>query len=109
MRRGTTPTLQLAVTNEDGSACDLTGCDVYVTFEEIGTGGAKFTKREDELEMEVVDDTTIVTVTLSQEETLAFKAPHSVKVQLRAKHGNKAIATGITKFKVEEILLDGEI
>ena len=109
MRRGTTPTIQLTVSNEDGSLCDITQDDVYVTFVESGENGVTFTKREDEIDMEVVGNDTVVSITFSQEETLSFQQRHRVRVQLRSKHGNKAIATDITGFKVEEILLDGEI
>ena len=111
MRRGTTPTLQLTVSNEDGSPCDITQDEIYVTFVESGTEGQKFTKRETDpgVSMEVVGNATVVSITLTQNETLAFKARHKVSVQMRSKHGAKASATGIAKFKVEEILLDGEI
>ncbi len=109
MRRGTTPTIQLTVSNEDGSLCDITQDDVYVTFVESGEDGVTFTKREDEIDMEVVGNDTVVSIELTQEETLMFKPRRRVKIQLRSKHGDKAQATGITKFKVEEILLDGMI
>ena len=111
MRRGTTPTVKLVIANKDGSDCDLSGYDLYVTFEESGRDGVTLTKREDDEGVTVThaDNKTSVSVRLTQKETLSFAVGSTVKVQVRAKHLNTAIASGIAKFKAEEILLEGEI
>lgn len=111
MRRGTTPTITLTVSNEDGSSCDLTEDEIYVTFVESGADGVTITKtnKDPGVTVEVVEDATVVSVKLSQEETLRFRPRRRVKVQLRSKHGTATQATGIAKFKVDEILMDGEI
>ena len=109
MRRGTTPTVTLTITNEDGSACDLTTQDVYVTFEELGSK-LEITKESEDVDMSTSENATIIDVFLTQEETLKFHAGRKVRVQVRAKdaHG-AAVATDIKSFNVGEILLEGEI
>jgi len=111
MRRGTTPTVTLTVSSDDGSDIDLTGQEVYVTFKESGSKGAFFTKRETDPGVDIIHEepNTIITVTLTQAETLSFKQNKTVRVQARCKTGDKAIATEIGTFETEEILLDGEI
>lgn len=111
MRRGTTPTITLTVSSDDGSDIDLTGQEVYVTFRENGPNGASFTKREtdDGVVITHEEPNSIVSVTLTQAETLGFKENRTVRVQARCKIGNTAIGTKIESFEVEEILLDGEI
>jgi len=109
MRRGTTPTVVLRVTNDDGSDIDLTGQHLYVTFEE--RGGVELTKRETDEGVEVthVEPATEVAVTLTQAETLKFRTGRQVRVQVRSTDGTTAVATDIGGFAAEEILLDGEI
>ena len=111
MRRGTTPTVRLSVSNKDGSDCDLTGYDLHVTFEEDSYDGVTITKRESDEGVTVSHEgkKTIVSVKLTQAETLSFSVGNTVKAQVRAKHANTAIASGIAAFKAEEILLEGEI
>jgi len=111
MRRGTTPTVVLTVTNDDGSDIDLTDEEVYVTFKEKGPDGAMLTKRETDEGVEVTHEAPAsqVAITLTQAETLAFKAGRQVRVQVRSTDGRVAIATDIGAFQAEEILLDGEI
>lgn len=99
-RRGTTPTVTLAV-----DALDLTTLQsIYVTFRQ---GAALLTKRSGE------DGVTVephrVTVRLSQADTLAFRDGR-VQVQLRAlAPDGTALASGIATCTALEILLDGEI
>lgn len=111
MRRGTTPTVTLTVTNEDGTPIDLTGQEVHVTFQESGRDGVTFTKRETDegVAVSVDGDASIVEVTLTQAETLRFRTGRKVRVQVRCKDLDVAIATDIGQFDAEEILLDGEI
>ncbi len=119
MRRGTTPTITLTVSGVDGTDCDLTNNDLYITFQEKASAQDKnkrtalygFTKRETDEGVEVSheDLSTIIKITLTQAETLGFSAGRTVQVQLRCKALDIAQATTIEGFKVEEILLDGEI
>lgn len=108
MRRGTTPTLTITLTNADGTACDLTTAENYVTFSEVGTS-YEFTKENEDLAISTSGLATVIGVTLTQEETLGFKANHVVQVQVRSKIGDVAIASEVAKFNVGEILLEGEI
>ena len=111
MRRGTTPTVTLRVTNSDGSDCDLTGNELYVTFKEEGSKGSKFTKRETDEGVSVAHEgkATVISVALTQKETLGFSTNSTIAVQLRCKALGIAQATTIETFKAEEILQDGEI
>ena len=110
MRRGTTPTVVLTVTNEDGSALDLTGADLHVTLQEQGSGGHELTKTGEDVSAAVDGKATVLTVSLTQAETLAFHEGRKVRAQLRAKTANgKAVASTIAAFDAEEILLEGEI
>ena len=110
MRRGTTPTITLTVTNEDGTACDLTDDDIYVTFHLAGAASTgDVTKRETDMTVETVDDATVLTIPLTQAETLAWPEGGTLEVQLRCKDSGIAQATNITSIAVERILLDGEI
>ena len=107
MRRGTTPTVTLTVTNEDGTPCDLTGAELFVTFQEQGCAGRELTKTD--VDAVVDGDATVITLTLSQEDTLAFREGYKVRVQVRAKKDGKALASTIASFGADEILMDGEI
>jgi len=119
MRRGTTPTIVLTITNSDESDCDLTENDLYITFKEKANAREKnsrtplygFTKRETDDGVEVIheNNSTIIKVTLTQKETLGFSTGRTIQVQLRCKELGVAQATTIEGFKAEEILLDGEI
>ena len=106
MRRGTTPTVRLTV-KSDLSPIDLTGYELHVTFE---SDGVQIVKRETDLDISIEKEVTVISVKLSQEDTLAFDENRKVRVQLRAKdrEGN-AIASGIAEFMVREILEDGVI
>lgn len=109
MRRGTTPTVVLTVTNDDGTACDLTGAELYVTFQEQGCNGVEITKDGEDVAAEVVGKATKLTVSLTQEETLSFSENYSVRVQVRAKMDGRALASTIASFSAGEILKEGEI
>lgn len=111
MRRGTTPTITLTVTNEDGSDCDLTSHEVYITFKEQRPSGAFFTKRETDEGVSIAHEGTasVISIFLTQRETLGFKEGSTVRVQVRCKALGIATATDIETFAAEEILLEGEI
>ena len=107
MRRGTTPTVTLSVTNTDGSPCDLSGQEIHVAFE---SGSKKLIKTEDDMTVTVGDTATTLSIPLSQAETLSFREGKTVRVQLRCKSATgKAQATNIGSFTADEILEEGEI
>ena len=97
MRRGTTPTFTFEVD------LDLTGWDVYLTFEQ-----RKYEFTHKDVVITPSNEGCIVETSLTQEETLAFK-PGAAKVEIRACKDNKAVATDEFEFEVYDILLDGEI
>lgn len=99
MRRGTTPTITLTVD------ADLTGHAVEVTFRRPFMEPLTITN--DQLHMEVADDVTTITLTLTQQQTLAMHGP--VEVQVRAARDNVAIATDIGTIDVGRILREGVI
>lgn len=119
MRRGTTPTIMLTITNSDGGDCDLTDHELYITFQEKASSREKssrtplygFTKRETDEGVNVFHEglSTVIQITLTQAETLGFSSGRTIQVQLRCKALGIAQATTIDGFKAEEILLDGEI
>ena len=108
MRRGTTPTVVLTITNDDGTNCDLTSAENYVTFSEVGSN-YEITKSGEDVTAEVSGKATVISVPLSQEETLGFGQNRSVRVQVRSKVDDIATASEIATFNVGEILLEGEI
>ena len=109
MRRGTTPTVTVTVTNDDKTAVDLRGRSLFLTFKEQGCGGAEITKTEEDMAIEVEGKATILSVPLTQEETLSFHSGYKVRVQLRCTDGDDAAATDIAEFTADEILKEGVI
>ena len=99
MIRGTTPTITITV------GCDLTGYDVFVTFEWYS---GQLTKTGDDLTVTAGEES-VVTVPLTQGDTLAFPEDKTVKVQLRAVKDGDAIATEVGTFTASEVLLEEEI
>ena len=97
MRRGTTPTFAFEVD------CDLTGWEVYATF---GQGRVEVTRTD--VEVEPAEGGCTASVTLTQAETLLFKAGEA-QAQLRAVKDGVAVATDVLDFEVGKIVLDGEI
>ena len=97
MRRGSTPTNEFAVN------IDLTGATVFVTYRQNGKNIVEKTG----------DDVTItptkLTVSLSQEDTLAF-TEGKVEMQIRYVFpGGGADASSIMQTTAERILKDGVI
>ena len=111
MRRGTTPTVAITVANDDGTPLDLTEHEFYVTFKERGASGAivERTESDDGVEVDFDGTKSVVSVLLSQADTLRFHTGAKVLVQVRAKRAGVAIATDIDGFDAEEILKEGEI
>lgn len=99
MRRGTTPTHTF---NTD---LDLTAAEViYITYQQECQNLLELTGDR------IARDINKVTVTLTQEETLAFAEDQPVYIQIRAKFGDgEAIASNIIKVDAREILKDGLI
>lgn len=105
MYRGTTPTLKIKVIGKNGNAPpDIqTFKSVYVTMKQ---GERELTKTDDDV---VKEDGNILSVYLSQEETLMFGKGH-VDIQLRAVTDNGvAVASNIKMAFMEQVLKDGVI
>lgn len=99
MRRGTTPTLKIKIKGIDISR--LTS--MYITIKQ---GDREITKENEDISIE---EDGILSVRLSQEDTLTFTKGH-VDIQLRAMTDNGvAIASGIQMAFMEQILKEGEI
>ena len=103
--RGTTPPLTFTV-----AGIDLTGWDVFVTFQPHGAN--QITKSGNQLtvayDLEAGEST--ITTTLTQADTLAMTVG-MCEVEMRAARGNgtEAIATEIVPLNIRRILLEGEI
>ena len=104
MRRGTTPTITATVN------ADLTGMAVHLAFK---VGGSVIVKQGADLTI-VVDseeETTTVSTSLTQEDTLSMRSGKECEVQIRAVQddGAVAIATCIGTIPVKRILEEGVI
>ena len=101
MRRGTTPTLTFTT---EYAAADIAAC--YVTFEQ--RGAVVLEKAMGDSGITVSDN--LITVNLTQEETLAMTTVDTCKAQIRIvlTNGN-AVASNIVQFCVCPVLKDGEI
>lgn len=104
MRRGTTPNIRVTVN------ADITDMYIYLAF---SVGRYLFVLENDDLNIELDESgdspSTVITATLTQEQTLAMKSGYDCEVQIRAvkDSGITAIATTIAKIPVERILQDG--
>ena len=78
---------------------------MYLSF---NNGGTVTTFEDDRLTKSLNGNQTIVEVTLTQEETLAF-ATGSVETQIRAIKNGVAVATDIQQLPVNRIIKDGVI
>lgn len=107
MVRGTTAINTFEVT--DGT--DLTGASVvYVTYDQGGAVVVEKSTEDGSVEVDTSSDPNKVIVSLSQEDTLAFKSSIPVRMQIRVKYDSgSAIASEIIRTGVMEILKDGEI
>ena len=99
MRRGTTSQLILKLSEP------LDMDRFYVTFKQCGNVILEKT------ETDCTVDGQVITVPLSQEDTLKMKAGGAtpVRVQIRALIGETAIATSISQFTVADVLKEGVI
>ena len=104
MIRGTTPVFTLGI---DGY--DLTEATVYVT---IGQGSRQVTVSGERVVVRGGEKGSVLTVRLTQEETLVFngKANEKAFAQVRFIYANgDAYATDTAGFPVEPVLLEGVI
>ena len=101
MYRGTTPTLYLELETE----LDLSNiAEMWVTFKSATTG---FTKTLNEVVFD--NETKVITVTLSQQETLQlYKGKCDVQVRLKTS-ADLAYATDIADVEIGRILKEGVI
>ena len=99
MRRGTTPTITVTV---DG---DVTEYTLYLAFK---AGSETRVKTGEDLDVSVVDGSTVITCKLTQADTLAMTAK-TCEVQVRAvkDSGATALATDIGAIPVKRILQQG--
>lgn len=93
MYKGITPTFVLTLDT------DLTDCDVYVTFKQ---GCYSLTKSGDDITVE----TNVVSVFLSQQETLSFKRGN-LYVQVNWLFEDKRMCSEIGYVKVKDNLYNG--
>lgn len=102
MRRGTTPTVKIKL---GGIDFDLVK-DFYVTI----TQGSSISLTKTGEDLEIDEDESIVSVTLTEQETLSFNAKVTLNIQVRVKtHDDVCLATGIKQINVTDILWDEEI
>lgn len=92
MRRGTTPTISVSISDVDYSEIEA----IYVTIEQKGV---ELTK-----EMIVDLEEHTISTTLTQEEALSLKSG-SGKIQFKLKFNDGSVsASDITRIKVDDIL-----
>lgn len=98
MRRGTTPTFNIECD------VDLAGYTIFVTLEQ---GNKELTLTP---ECEATEDGCVLSVTLTQEQTLVFDDRGAASMQVRAiDQAGLAIASNIMPVDIGKILLDGVI
>lgn len=97
MRRYTTPFQELYI-----PGIDLTGADIYVTYADLH-GNVIITKTD--VQAEYDDTGTSISVRLTQEQSILFKANQEYQVQVNWMTGNDRAATCIAHFKVVDNLL----
>lgn len=103
--RGTTPTITM-----EFAGVDLTGFIFYVTISQKN-GRIKLTLSDDDVEFEYSNNKSIVSVALTQEDTLMFDAKEkTAKVQMRGINSSGiAIKSAIKEIEVDEVLFGGVI
>ena len=99
MIRGTTPTLTLTLTLSN----EIDFETYFVTFRQEGYTIVEKT------EADCAREGTVITVPLTQDDTLRFRSGAAVEIQVRGKAGGKAFATSIKKLYADDILKEGKI
>lgn len=104
MRRGTTPTINFSVTDEEEQILDLHNWTIYLTIKDQHNHTVEYTN--DSLELQ--EDGSIE-VTMRQEDTILLKGDE-VALQVRAVDPlGKAIASDIITMELKQILKGGVI
>lgn len=102
MRRGTTPTLILTIKN-----VDLTGSELEVALKQ---SRYFVIKKNNDLHIELDEEDTVVSLYLTQEETLSFSTQKMLSIQVRfIDEDGVAGATNIKQIPVDQILREGVI
>ena len=97
IRRGTTPTIKRAYPE------DLTEATATFCFWQDVESPLTLTP-----EIEATDTGCVLSVTLTQEQTLAFD-PGALYFQIRAVKGDEAVASKVWRYFVADVKPDGEI
>lgn len=97
MRRGTTPTIKRTYPE------DLTGATATFCFWQDVESPLTLTP-----EIEATDNGCILSVTLTQEQTLAFE-PGALYLQIRAVKDGEAVASKVWRYFVADVMPDGEM
>lgn len=97
MRRGTTPTIKRTYPE------DLTGATVTFCFWQDVESPLTLTP-----EIEVTDNGCVLSVTLTQEQTLAFESG-ALYLQVRAVKDGEAVASKVWRYFVSDVMPDGEM
>ena len=100
MYRGTTPNLVIRL-KEGENASDISVLQVTLSQ----SNGHKLIKSLSDF----TKDGNLLYCTLTQAETLQFDAKEEGSIQARMKFGNKAVASKVQRFRVEDILTEGEL
>lgn len=100
MIRGTTPTISLK------AKFDFRGWYIYATIE---NGLNEITFEGDDVSVEYENGYSLVSFTLTQEQTLSFPQNTKCEIQLRAIKDETAVASKVVKTNVDKILKDGII
>lgn len=98
IERGTTQEVKITI-----KGWDLTDCDIYVTFKQ----GTKTITKKSMDSVVFADNSTKITVTLSQQETLSFQDKKSGLIQVRwVDAAGAAHKTKTAQFEVDELLYE---
>lgn len=102
MYRGTTPTLKIKVKGADLSIFK----NIYVT---IRQGNTEVTKESEKGQLRINIETNVISMPLTQEDTLKFSRGH-VDIQMRGiTENNRAVASNIKMWSMNRILKEGVI
>lgn len=101
MIRGTTPTIRLTLNNIDLASLK----SIYITIRQMSY---ILTKKSGESGVGIEGNT--ISLYLTQEESLSFKAGYPAEIQVRGlTNSGNAFATAVSKVDVKEVLLEGVI
>lgn len=101
--RGTTPTVIFNLKNEEGEVIDLSNYTIYITIKDVQDRTVELSNNR----ITFNNDFSFEAI-LTQEETLKLSYGR-LKVQLRAKKEDIAIASTISFCNLQDILKGGEI